>query len=186
MRIGTWGAALVTLTGVVGCASAAPNTADDGKGGSRVFWVYHDGAFAWPGDYSYVATPDYRDTSGAPLSGKYDIKVTLTSKWGGWQPFATNWSFNSAGYTKLTFALKPTVANQSWEVFFVKVGDVPVGIYVDPTKYGPKPVAGQWATYTIPLADLGVLGTTIYKFGIADQTGLGNNVWYVDNVGFAP
>jgi hypothetical protein len=153
---------------------------------SGTSWVYYNGVFDWPGDYSYVATPDYSDTSGGPLSGAHDIKITLQGAYGGWLPYAQNWSFNSAGYTKLTFALKPTVANQSWEVFFVKVGDVPVGIYVDPTKYGPKPVAGQWATYTIPLADLGVLGTTIYKFGIADQTGLGNNVWYVDNVGFAP
>lgn len=153
---------------------------------SGTSWVYYNGVFDWPGDYSYEAVPNYSDTSGAPLSGGHDIKVTLTSAWGGWLPYAQNWSFNSAGYTKLTFALKPTVANQSWQVFFVKVGDVPVGIYVDPTKYGPAPVAGQWNTYTIPLSDLGVLGTTIYKFGIADQTGLSNNVWYVDNVGFAP
>jgi hypothetical protein len=152
---------------------------------SGTSWVYYNGVFDWPGDYSYEAVPNYSDTSGNPLSGSHDIKVTLTSAWGGWLPYAQNWSFNSAGYTKLTFALKPTVPNQSWQVFFVKVGDVPVGIYVDPAKYGPAPVVGQWNTYTIPLADLGVLGTTIYKFGIADQTGLSNNSWYVDNVGFA-
>jgi hypothetical protein len=57
---------------------------------------------------------------------------------------------------------------------------------VDPTKYGPAPVVGKWATYTIPLADLGVLGTSIYKFCIHDQTGLSNISWYVDNVGFEP
>jgi hypothetical protein len=86
----------------------------------------------------------------------------------------------------LTFALKPTVANQKWNVYFVKVGDVPVGIYLNVSNYGPAPVVGQWATYTVPLSDLGVLGTSIYKFCIQDQTGLSSNSWYVDNVGFVP
>jgi hypothetical protein len=57
---------------------------------------------------------------------------------------------------------------------------------VDPSKYGPAPVVGKWATYTVPLSDLGVLGTMIYKFCIQDQTGLSNVAWYVDNVGFEP
>jgi hypothetical protein len=149
-------------------------------------WVYYNGVFDWPGDYSFVASPNYADTSGAPLSGPHDIKVTLTSAWGGWLPYAKNWSFNSNGYTKLTFALKPTVANQKWNLYFVKVGDIPVGISVDPSKYGPAPVVGKWATYTVPLSDLGVLGTMIYKFCIQDQTGLSNVAWYVDNVGFEP
>jgi len=149
-------------------------------------WVYYNGLFDWPGDYSFVATADYHDTTGQPLSGKQDIKVTLQAAYGGWLPYAQNWSFNSAPYTKLTFALKPTVANQSWSVYFVKVGDIPVGISIDVAHYGPAPVAGKWNTYTVPLVDLGVLGTTIYKFAIQDKTGLSNNTWYVDNVGFAP
>jgi hypothetical protein len=153
---------------------------------SGTSWVYYNGVFDWPGDYSFVASPNYEDTSGDPLSGPHDIKVTLESAYGGWLPYAKNWNFNSAGYTKLTFALKPTVANQTWSVFFVKVGDVPVGIYLDVSKYGPAPVAGKWATYTVPLSDLGVLGTSIYKFCIQDQTGLSSNSWYVDNVGFEP
>jgi len=149
-------------------------------------WVYYNGQFDWPGDYSFQASANYKDSSGAPLSGAYDVKVTLNSAWGGWLPYAQNWDFNSQPYTKLTVALKPTVANQVWHIYFVKVGDIPVGVYIDPAKYGPAPVAGKWATYTIPLADLGVLGTSIYKFCIQDQTGLSNNTWYVDNVGFAP
>jgi hypothetical protein len=153
---------------------------------SGTSWVYYNGVFDWPGDYSFVASPNYADTSGVPLSGPHDIKVTLTSAWGGWLPYAKNWSFNSAGYTKLTFALKPTVANQKWNIYFVKVGDIPVGISVDASKYGPAPVVGKWATYTIPLSDLGVLGTMIYKFCIQDQTGLSDVSWYVDNVGFVP
>jgi hypothetical protein len=153
---------------------------------SGTSWVYYNGLFDWPGDYSFVAVPNYSDTSGGPLSGAHDIKVTVTGAWGGWLPYAQNWNFNSAPYTKLTFALKPTVANQQWSVYFVKVGDVPVGIYLDVSKYGPAPVVGQWNTYTVPLSDLGVLGTAIYKFCIQDRTGLSSNVWYVDNVGFVP
>jgi hypothetical protein len=153
---------------------------------SGTSWVYYNGHMDWPGDYSFGASIDYSDTSGAPLSGSTDIKVTITGSWGGWLPYAQNWDFNSAGYTKLTFSLKPTVANQVWNVYFVKVGDVPVGIYLNPSNYGPAPVVGKWATYTIPLADLGVLGQSIYKFCIHDETGMGSNTWYVDNVGFVP
>jgi hypothetical protein len=152
---------------------------------SGTSWVYYDGNFDWPGDYSFAATINYNDTGGGPLSGAKDVEVK-TTPWGGWLPYAKNWDFNSAPYSKLTFALKPTVDNQKWHVYFVKVGDVPVGIYVDPSKYGPAPQAGKWATYTIPLSDLGVKGLPIYKFCIQDQTGLSENTWYVDNVGFAP
>ena len=148
-----------------------------------VSWVYYNGVFDWPGDFDYAATANYADTSGGPLSGAHDIKI-VSSAWGGWLPYALNWNFNSKPYTKLTFSLKPTASNQTWQVYFVKVGDVPVGIDVNVSKYGPAPVAGKWATYTIPLEDLGVLGTSIYKFAIQDQSGLSNNTWYIDNVGF--
>ena len=133
-----------------------------------------------------MLTPDYTDTSGDPLSGAHDIKATLQGAWGGWLPYSKNWDFDSTGYTKLTFALKPTVAGQTWHVYFVKVGDVPVGIYLNVTDYGPAPVPGVWATYTVPLSDLGVLNQSIYKFCIQDMTGRSSNTWYVDNVGFIP
>jgi len=71
-------------------------------------------------------------------------------------------------------------------VFFQKVGDVPVGKVVNPLDYGPAPVVGQWTTYKIPLVDLGVSGIRIYKFAIQDQTGLDNNTFYLDDVGFLP
>ena len=38
--------------------------------------------------------------------------------------------------------------------------------------------------YTIPLGDIGVAKTKIYKFAMQDQTGLSNNVFYVDDVAF--
>jgi hypothetical protein len=176
-------------TGSGGKAQVSTTVTVNGSGtppAAGTSWVYFNGLFDWPGDYSFVAKADYHDKTGVPMSGKEDVKVTLQGAYGGWLPYAQNWSFNSAPYKKLTFSLKPTVANQQWSLYFVKVGDIPVGISVDVTQFGPAPVVGQWNTYTVPLADLGVLGTTIYKFAIQDKTGLSNNTWYVDNVGFVP
>jgi hypothetical protein len=175
--------ASVLLAAAAVLGASMTRGADEGGQGAT-FVVYHDGKFAWPGDYSFVATPDYRDTSGAPLSGKYDIKVTLTGAWGGWQPFATHWVFDTTPYNYLRFAFKPTVANQSAQVYFMLVGDKPVGIGVDPFKYGPAPEPGRWGVYTIPLADIGVAKTKIYKFAIQDKTGIKNNVFYVNDVAF--
>ncbi len=179
----------VSCTGAGGKAQASDTvtvTAPAAPPATGTSWVYYDGKMDWPGDYSFSATVDYQDTSGGPMSGAYDAKVTLTGSYGGWLPYAQNWDFNSKPYTKLTFSLKPTVANQTWNVYFVAVGDHPVGVSIDPSNYGPVPEAGKWATYTVPLADFGVLGDSIYKFAIHDQTGRSSNVWYVDNVGFVP
>ncbi len=182
------GALLIAIAAALGGSGTVAGAAEGapGPGGAHgaVFTVYHDGKFAWPGDYSYVATPDYRDTSGVPASGKYDIKVTLTGAWGGWQPFATNWVFDTAPYNYLQFAFKPTQANQAAEVYFMLVGDKPVGFGVDPFKYGPAPMPGRWGVYTIPLADIGVARTKIYKFAIQDKTGIKDNVFYVNDVMF--
>jgi hypothetical protein len=150
-------------------------------------WVYYNGTFVWPGDFSYSAAANYNDTSGDPLSGAYDTKVTLEGPWGGWLPYAKNFVFNTVGYTHLTFALKPTVDGQQWSLYFVAEGDHPLpdNCTVNVTAYGPAPVAGKWATYTVPLSTLCVLNTSVYKFAIQDKTGLAENSWYVDNVGFA-
>jgi hypothetical protein len=164
-----------------------------GAGGAppgSVAWVYYASTFNWGGDYSYNAVINYSDTSGAPLSGHYDIAVTINGAYGAWQPYAGGtvpmWNFIDTGYTYLTFAIKPTVASQSAQVYFTEVGDIPVGVDVDPFsgRYGPPPQAGVWSTYKIPLTDLGVANSSVYKFAIQDQTGLDSNLFYLDNVGF--
>jgi hypothetical protein len=89
-------------------------------------------------------------------------------------------------YASVTFALKPTVANQTWTCFFTAVGATTSGPSINVLDYGPAPVVGQWGIYTIPLSVLGVSGATIQTMAIQDQTGLASNTWYVDNVGFLP
>jgi len=90
------------------------------------------------------------------------------------------------------------VANQTWSLQFVAVGDTGI-----PCSYAPNPAAssagvnvnaygtpvvGQWTTYKIPLSvacvGTGTANPNVYKFHIQDQTGLATNKWYIDNVGF--
>jgi hypothetical protein len=152
--------------------------------------VYDGGKFYWAGDYSYPNPGtniliNYADVLGEPLSGACDISVQLVNgTWGAWQPYAPGDSFGTAGYSHFCFSLRPTQALQKWSTQFLYVGDKPVGISVDVSKYGPAPQLGVWGNYKIPLSDLGIANAFIYKFAIQDQTGLANNTWYVDNVGF--
>jgi hypothetical protein len=175
-------------------AGAKPDAASGSGGSGATFWVYDDGVFNWGGDYSFAATPNYKDTAGAPEDGPFDIAVTVTGAWGGFQPYAggtvPTWDFDDAAYTYLVMDLKPTVDNQSWNCLFHAVGDVQIGNGVDILDYGPKPTKGVWAHYKIPLKDLGVYDngaptySGVYKFFIQDQTGLASNVFYVDKLGF--
>lgn len=149
--------------------------------------VYQNGVFSWGGDYSWGVTIDYADTVGKP--GGKDISVRGI---GGFQPYAPGFDFDPSPYAFLTFSLKPTLANQRWQSHFYAVGDIPMGNMVDILKWGPAPVAGQWATYRIPLGPAGYAlpaGKHVYKFMIQDETGYqgGNtipNLWYVDNIVF--
>lgn len=153
------------------------------------FWVYKDGVYSWGGDYSFAATANYSDSYGIP-SG-HDIAVTVTKPYGGFLPYAggtvPQWNFDDSPYNYLVFDFKPTIDGQKAQVYFVKVGDIPVGVVVDPFngKYGPKPVKGVWGSYKIPLTDLGVQDVSVYKFAIQDQTGLTGHIFYLNNIGFA-
>lgn len=180
-------------TSIVG----VPNTTPPPPPGT--FWIYYNGIFTWAGDFSYAAKINYEDTTGVPLSGHFDIAMT-TSSWGAWQPYGCNgtgnpapeckavFSFDSAGYTKLTFALKPSYAGARYQVQFVGVGDVQLNCSKSLTNtYGPTPQQGVWAVYTIPLSDLCVGGgINIYKFAIQDESGKSGVTTYVDNVGLTP
>ena len=177
------GAVTIIGTGSSPAPGPTPTPPSSPPPPSNVTWVYHDGVFSWGGDWSFEASINYQDTSGVPESGSYDIAVKITGQWGGFQPFAP--VFNDSGDTYLVFDLKPTVANQDWQVQFEVAGDVPVGSPIDVLAYGPQPVAGRWATYKIPLSVLGVQNSkSVYKFFIQDETGRSSNLFYVDNIGF--
>jgi hypothetical protein len=212
-----------TLPSEAGRAADAGKPADAGRpeevgtlDAGAGLWVYADGSFNWPlsNDYSYAITSvSYTDTTGVPLTGAMDVKI-VTHAFGGWQPAAgvpltpTNWDQDVTGMTHLTFALKPTAANQTWKLFFHKVGDVLVydstghgeTVDVNSGAYGPaKPLVDEWSVYSVPLSEVltdwdaggkpgagpPVLLTHVYKFAIADATGA-TQTWFIDNVGFVP
>ncbi len=163
-------------------------TSSGGSSGST-FWVYHDGAFHWTADFSFLASINYKDTNTAPLSGPSVIGVTITGAFGGFQPYSLN-GFDTSPYKYLIFSIKPTVPNQVIGTGFDANNDVKDGeplTIAGPgiTKYGPVPVVGQWNSYKIPLADFGFNNPNVLKFSIADGTGNPTNLFYVDNAGFS-
>jgi hypothetical protein len=192
---------LLTIAGgvsgmsLLGSTASAAGTTDAGAGSAAsIFWIYKDGKYAWPGDYSYQASVDYKDKKGKPEGETYDIAVTLNGQWGAWQPYATGMNFDRTGRKNLIFKLKPT-RGLSFSCQFLKVGDKPMRVSasdgsqlsVDISKYGSKPVPGEWGSYSIPLDDLvkdqGTVLQNFYKFAIQNQSGLGDDVYYITDVG---
>ena len=152
-------------------------------------WVYYDGVFNWPGDWSWNVKVDYADTTGVPLSPAADIKVSLTGPNGGWLPYAPGRVFDTTGYTSFTFAVKPKVANQSWNVYFESANDTTDGVSVNVPNVdycSPAFAVNTWYVCTFPLSVFELSNPKILKFALHDQTGQSNTVWYVDNVGFVP
>jgi hypothetical protein len=127
------------------------------------FNVYVNGVFSWPGDYSYGASIDYRDKSGMPQSGRYDIAVTVTSDGGGFQPYTGNvvptYDLEAGAFGYISMDLKPTEEGQKWRLSMMSrlpPGDVYPWSAVDLGDYGPAPVPGKWATYKVPLSALSI------------------------------
>jgi len=169
----------------------AANKVDPATG---TLWVYHNGKFYWGGDWSFAASPDYRDKAGAPLTGSHDVAVT-GKQWGGWQPYVdancqndARLCFSTVPYTYLIFSAKPTVPKQVFAVGFMASGDTADGpVMSNVSAYcsgGSNPAVGEWESCKIPLAAFKLTNTTILKFWIQDETGLQNNLWYADDVGF--
>lgn len=165
------------------------------------FWVYHNGAFNWLGDYSWDGLVNYSDTTGVPMDGNFDIAFTLQAKWGGFQPFdiasgqtGSKLGFDTSKYKSLHYCTKPTKAGQIHGTGIDANNDVADGVLInvngDPgspsTKYGPMPVVGVWGCYNIPLADFKLTNPLIMKFSITDGAGLLPNEFFIDDVGFAP
>ncbi len=191
----------VTLSSPAGGATlSTPSSATVTISGSQTapagstLWVYYNGIFNWGGDWSFAATPNYLDVTGAPITGLFDIVIT-SQQWGGWQPYVSgncqsniSQCFDTTPYKYIIFSVKPTVANQVVNVGFMSSGDTPDGTALDTGSYcsgGSNPAVGQWESCKIPLSAFALTDTTILKFWISDQTGLSSNRWYLDNVGFS-
>ncbi len=124
---------IAALALVANSTMTSTSTAAGVEPATRTLWVYHNGKFNWRGDWSFSATPNYKDKSGAPLTGAYDIAVT-GKPWGGWQPYIdancqndARLCFNTLPYTYLIFSAKPTVAKQVFAVGFMASGDTADG-----------------------------------------------------------
>lgn len=163
-----------------------------------VLWIYHNGTFSWPGDYSWNVNVNYKDTGGLAVgdqvSGPTDIAVNVIGPWGGFQPYAFppgGTPFDTRAYKYLRYCTKPTQVNETHGTGFDADNDVPDGnpipVVAGPgvTKYGPVPTVGKWGCYRIPLADFNLTNPLILKFNITDGTGNVPNLFYVDDVGFS-
>jgi hypothetical protein len=188
----------VALSSPVGGATlSSPDSASvtiTGSASGSTTWVYYNGVFNWPGDWSWDATINYKDIAGAPVEGPYDIAVLITAgTTGGWQPYINSscqqnisLCFDTTPYKYLLFSLKPTVAGPLWAAHFESAGDTPDGSVANISSYALTagcPALLQWCSYKIPLSAFALTDTTILKFSIQDQSGAA--LFYVDNVGFS-
>jgi hypothetical protein len=160
--------------------SAVDTAGKEGPQQSDVtFWVYHRGTFNWMGDFSYPGGGikiDYADKAGAPQLGPVDISVSSTAAHAGFQPYAGNkttvWDMEGGAFGYLSMDLKPTAEGQDWSLFIfsrIPPGDSAPWSSATLSKYGPAPVAGQWATYKIPLSVL-TIGFTNFTGSISGTT----------------
>src|SRR5262249_49010443 len=75
---------IATIVGTSSNVTSGGGTAPAPQPTAGTYWVYHDGVFNWPGDWSWAGRANYKDTAGLPRSGPYDIAFTLLGQWGGW------------------------------------------------------------------------------------------------------
>jgi hypothetical protein len=146
---------------------------------NMTFWVYRNGVFNWAGDFSYPAGSikvNYADKSGAREPGRAAIEVSYTVAHSGFQPYAgnttTTWDMEGGSFGYISLDLKPTISADSWRIFIISrlpPGDVYPWSAVQLSDYGPAPVAGQWATYKIPLSAL-TIGYTNFSGSISGTT----------------
>jgi hypothetical protein len=172
---------LITANTVYRYAVSAVDTAgnEGPQQADATFWVYHNGVYNWQGDFSYPGGRidiNYSDTSGAPESGRADIKVSYSAKAAGFQPYAgkttTSWDMEGGAFAYISLDLKPTMDSDAWRMYMLSrlpSGDVAPCANVQLGKYGPAPVSGKWATYKIPLSDL-TIGFTHFTGSITGTT----------------
>ncbi|MDB6104061.1 MAG: hypothetical protein JWO52_4060 [Gammaproteobacteria bacterium] len=142
------------------------------------FWFYRGGtqyAVNAAADLSFGMNPshcDYADTTLTPPTGTADIACTITGTGAGLQvpaysPGTWIYGMECGAFNYFNVTCKPINSSQTWNFAYHSrgtVGDIGVPhIVLNLLSYGPAPVAGQWAKYTIPMVDLG--------FGVCNFTG---------------
>lgn len=132
-------------------------------------WIFRNGTDRWQmptNNYNSTAgTIHTNDTSGSPQNGApFDVKVDATAYI---QPFScdpflhnmspTSWCLELGGFDYMTIDIKPTVANQTFQLNLISritSGDnfnsAQVIVGGADQKFGPQAQAGVWATYRIP------------------------------------
>lgn len=151
----------------------------------------------WVGDFDNSTTEaNYKDTTGKPTTGAYDLKFTGNQKWPIWMPYANNppKSFPMASYTTVQFDLKPTSNAEPFSFYFVPAGDETspssCTVNLPNSSYSATFVAGVWVHVTIPLSVLCVTnpsiypGANVFKFGLQEQSGSASPSFYINNVTF--
>jgi hypothetical protein len=143
------------------------NAYESAQSTQSIYWVYYNGTFNWAGDYDYEASSNYSDTGGTPEDGSADIGVSVTSPYGGALPYAgktvPEWDLEASSFNYLTIDMEPTVGGDSWQIMVVDrivAGDLTNSATVRTSSYGTA-TPGQWTTYKIPLADVGIGKNTL-------------------------
>lgn len=152
------------------------------------FWLYHDGVFAGPGDYSFGNPPFSISYTNPAVGASGSVDVLATGDVG-WQPRMPNDSFDTTGYNFVTVSIKPTQVS-GWVSGMEMIGDVALpgsNGAVNILPYGPNPpVVGEWNTYKIPLPLYGTMPVKVYKIMFLQQNTPSptTNKTEFDNVGF--
>jgi len=137
------------------------------KSAQMAVWAYHNGKSNWNNsDLSYGSlTSNYSSTAGSPQGGTYDISINFVN--GGFQPAvhqpqAPEWDLEIGAFGYFTVDVNPGSVVKSNNLPWGTVSRVPPGdVYgwhpmLNVYDYGPAPVANKWATYKIPLVDIGM------------------------------
>ena len=139
--------------------------------------IYTDSLINGWQDYSYCT---HSLTNTSPVhSGSDSISVTITSAYGGIQPFHT--PMTNSAFGAVSFWLNGgTAGGQRLQMY----GNLGSGPTAQSPRYSlASPPANAWQQYTVPLAALGVANTTNFSgFAIQDANGSAEPVFYVDDI----
>jgi hypothetical protein len=133
-------------------------------------------------NWSWSSTVNLADTSN-PYSGQYDIAWTPTSAYAGLY-LANPSGVSTNGYTKLTFAIKASQANESASISLVDTSNNVLAT-LPLANYGGNPVQGTYTVYTITLANLNATNKNISAFQLSNQTSSSQPTMYLDKIAFA-